>query len=1664
MDTPKFNSEHSVYRSRFFHFVIFFLCSFLMIQQLQADTSGYISDDFNTSSLNTSLWTFVDPLGDGSLVVNGTQLMLSVPSGVSHDIWSSGNDSVRVMQTIADVDFQLEIKFESDITEQYQIQGVVIEQDNSNFIRFDFYSDGTNTKIFAATVAGGSASSKVNTTISSYSPLTMRVTRSINDWTVEYSLDGNIWITAGKFSHTLTVTAAGPFVANDGSTSIPSHTAIIDYIFNTASIIDPEDGVLDNDTESPFIRDIRKVAGNDHFEVLWQTDEVATGSIDYGVTTAYELGTIEHTTFDLEHHLIVPGLNTGTTYQFQLRSNDLSGNENVSNNFQLNVSDNPFIDSWYGSLLNFGQLGSNSAHWINILGNVSGENALDSFRYALNGGSTVSLKTGPDGKRLQYDGDFNADIEYLEFNDGANTLDIIAQDILGNQTTESITINYAENNNWPMPYSIDWQTVSNIEDVAQIVDGQWLLTSEGIRTAQLGYDRLLSIGDINWDNYEVTVPVTVHGMDAVCTSDLQNDPCNGGAAVGVLVRWQGHHSSTSQPNSNWIPLGALGWYRWKYSISTQTHSPGLYLTGGDGSTILSDESASLPSGVKHILKIRAETISGQHEYKLKMWEESDPEPNSWDLQGTQTLAESFGNGSILLLTHYMDVTFGNVEVTSLNGADTTPPVISNLQSTTTATSATITWTTNEASDSLVNYGLDSSYGSNNANATLVTSHSLTLNGLVSDTQYHYQASSTDGSSNTATSVDLTFTTSSPGEGSPSGLISDDFNAGSLDSAWTIYDPVGDSTFSFTGTELSIAVPAGTSHDLWTDGRLSPRVSQQTNNTDFELEVKFNSAVTQQYQMQGIIVEQDDDNLLRFDFYYDGTQTRIYSASFVGGVATKRIKKTIPDGVPLYLRVNRTGDLWIEYYSYDGTIWTEAGRYTHALTVTSTSVFGGNAGNSAPAHNVLVDYFTVDGLPPDTGADTTPPVISNVQVTVTNTTATITWDTDELSDSTVNYGLDSSYGQTEGGVTLVTSHSITLSGLTAGTVYNYQVTSGDSAGNVASSSNLTFTTTDISGLLAYWPMDEGTGTSIIDMTGNGNTGTLTNGPLWVAGAGLDFDGIDDYVDLGAMDVSGSELSISAWVYADNIANCSSKDCRIISKATGTGTQDHYFMVSTIQSNGVNRLRFRLKTDGTTSTLISSSGVITENEWFHVVAVYDGSTMKLFLNGLEIGSKSKTGTLSTNNNVSTWLGGNPPSATGRPWDGQIDNLRIYDQALSTVEINDLYNDLSVPVISNIQIISTDIDATVTWDTSKPADSNLEYGLDAGYGTVINETSLVTSHSITMTNLTANTTYYYQFSSTDSSSNTASSGGLSFTTTSGPDVTPPLISNVQVAATNTTATITWDTDEVSDSTVNYGLNSSYGSNSSDATFVTSHSLILNGLTSDTEYHYQASSTDGSSNTALSSDLTFTTSTSGAGSPSGLISDDFNSGNLDSAWSIYDPIGDSTFSFTGTELSISVPAGTSHDLWTSGRLAPRVRQLANNTDFELEVKFNSTVNLRYQIQGMTVEQDDDNLLRFDFHYDGTRTRIYSASFVGGVATKRIRKTIPDGAPLYLRVNRTGDLWIEYYSYDGTIWTEAGRYTHALTVTSTSVFGGNAGNSAPAHNVLVDYFTVDGLPPNGAP
>jgi hypothetical protein len=118
------------------------------------------------------------------------------------------------------------------------------------------------------------------------------------------------------------------------------------------------------------------------------------------------------------------------------------------------------------------------------------------------------------------------------------------------------------------------------------------------------------------------------------------------------------------------------------------------------------------------------------------------------------------------------------------------------------------------------------------------------------------------------------------------------------------------------------------------------------------------------------------------------------------------------------------------------------------------------------------------------------------------------------------------------------------------------------------------------LLVQLPLDEGSGTVAGDASGNGNDGTLVGGPVFEASTGdgspfaVRFDGSDDAIDLGVLDVNGSGLTLSAWLNADSFPG-PAKDPRIISKATGTGANDHVFMLSTLKSGGVVRLRGRLR---------------------------------------------------------------------------------------------------------------------------------------------------------------------------------------------------------------------------------------------------------------------------------------------------------------------------------------------------------------------------------------------------------------------------------------------------------------------------------------------------------
>jgi hypothetical protein len=139
--------------------------------------------------------------------------------------------------------FEVEARFESEVTEQYQQQGIMVEQDGDDFVRFEFYNGGANTRAFVASFADGAVTIHNDTAITGGAPITMRVKREGNLWTQSYAVDGQSWTTIVDFSQPLTVTAVGVYAGNAGtnSSNAPAHTGLIDYFFNAASPIVLED-------------------------------------------------------------------------------------------------------------------------------------------------------------------------------------------------------------------------------------------------------------------------------------------------------------------------------------------------------------------------------------------------------------------------------------------------------------------------------------------------------------------------------------------------------------------------------------------------------------------------------------------------------------------------------------------------------------------------------------------------------------------------------------------------------------------------------------------------------------------------------------------------------------------------------------------------------------------------------------------------------------------------------------------------------------------------------------------------------------------------------------------------------------------------------------------------------------------------------------------------------------------------------------------------------------------------------------------------------------------------------------------------------------------------------------------------------------------------------
>jgi predicted secreted protein len=164
---------------------------------------------------------------------------------------------------------------------------------------------------------------------------------------------------------------------------------------------------------------------------------------------------------------------------------------------------------------------------------------------------------------------------------------------------------------------------------------------------------------------------------------------------------------------------------------------------------------------------------------------------------------------------------------------------------------------------------------------------------------------------------------------------------------------------------------------------------------------------------------------------------------------------------------------------------------YTISWNTTTATAGSHSLTAVARDAAGNSLTSSAITVTVANDVTPPVISGVAATsVTTTSATIVWTTNESSDSQVDYGLTTSYGSSSTlNSTLVTSHSVPLSGLSASTTYHARARSRDAAGNLSISGDVTFATGAITPPPSGWPHEPAgfaafASTSLDSFGGNG----------------------------------------------------------------------------------------------------------------------------------------------------------------------------------------------------------------------------------------------------------------------------------------------------------------------------------------------------------------------------------------------------------------------------------------------------------------------------------------------------------------------------------------------------------------------------------------------------
>ncbi len=592
--------------------------------------------------------------------------------------------------------------------------------------------------------------------------------------------------------------------------------------------------------------------------------------------------------------------------------------------------------------------------------------------------------------------------------------------------------------------------------------------------------------------------------------------------------------------------------------------------------------------------------------------------------------------------------------TATNVPDTQPPTApTNLVATAVGgTQIQLSWSASTDNVSVTAYLLERQDpgNANFAQVAMVTGTNYLDAGLVGPTNYSYRVRATDAAGNLSAYSPVASATTLP-----YAVASDDFNRpnGPLGANWS---KPSVSTNNLVVVNDQVGVDTEDQHifGFWSANNFNDDQYSQAQITKigpWTGVILRADSIQDRFYMGFVFATNDYRIYARWDGAYDSLATGSNVTWQVGDILRLEVRGTVN---PVTITMYRNGNPVLSWTSSDSTMVRTGG--SPGLGIYSPTGDG-----------LTMDNWEGGNVAPDTQPPTAP--TSLVATAINSSQITLNWDASTDNVYVTGYLVEREAPGATNFVEVGTASGTTYNdvGLTPNSSYSYRVRATDGAGNLSGYSGVATAATPSasSDLVAAYSFDEGSGTTVTDASGNGNNGTVS-GATWTTsgkyGDALVFNGTSALVTINnssSLELTAG-MTLEAWVNP-SVVSAVWRD--VIYKGN-----DNYYLSGTSYPNGYPAMG---GTFGGDDVPLYGLATLPVNTWTYLAATYDGTTVRLYVNGTLVASQPQTGVMA-NSTSPLQIGGD--SIYGQYFHGMIDEVRVYDRALSVTEIQ---TDMAAPV---------------------------------------------------------------------------------------------------------------------------------------------------------------------------------------------------------------------------------------------------------------------------------------------------------------------------------------------------------------------------------------------------